>query len=164
MQIEPFADDVPLAGEDAPTADQIDDLIKILVTTRKRFGNTAVRYSVQWGGSALQVRDKQRAEIERLEKWVADLQSGMYINCVYCGHRYGPQDEVPATMADALTAHVAVCLKHPMSALRSSCEELLALCEQYLGPMLAGGAMTRARAAMQSIEGEARSNPQPPAS
>ena len=25
-----------------------------------------------------------------LRQWIDDLQSGMYINCVYCGHRYGP--------------------------------------------------------------------------
>lgn len=40
-------------------------------------------------------------EINRLSAWVNDLQSGMYINCVYCGHRYGPQDQVPTTMAEA---------------------------------------------------------------
>lgn len=59
-----------------------------------------------------------RREIERLEQWVADCQSGMYINCVYCGHRYGPQDEVPASMADVLKEHVEQCPQHPMSALK----------------------------------------------
>ena len=29
-----------------------------------------------------------RAENGRLQAHVDDLQSGMYINCVYCGHRY----------------------------------------------------------------------------
>ena len=47
-----------------------------------------------------------RERIARLEKWVDDLQSGMYINCVYCGHRYGPKDEVPTTMADVLKKHI----------------------------------------------------------
>lgn len=28
-----------------------------------------------------------RDEVSRLTKWVSDLQSGMYVNCVYCGHR-----------------------------------------------------------------------------
>ncbi len=60
----------------------------------------------------------QREEIARLTAWVHDLQRGMYINCVYCGHRYGPDDAVPATMADVLKAHVERCPKHPMSALR----------------------------------------------
>lgn len=57
-------------------------------------------------------------ETARLQAWVNDLQSGMFINCVYCGHRYGPKDEVPASMADVLKAHVEQCPKHPMSALK----------------------------------------------
>jgi len=57
-------------------------------------------------------------ELEEAQQWVHDLQSGMYINCVYCGHRYGPQDEVPATMADALKEHIEQCPKHPMSKLK----------------------------------------------
>ena len=56
------------------------------------------------------------AETERLQNWVNDLQAGMYINCVYCGHRYGPDDEVPATMADVLKEHISKCPEHPMSA------------------------------------------------
>lgn len=59
------------------------------------------------------------AELERMQRWVDDLQSGMYINCVYCGYRYGPADEVPATMADALKQHIEQCPKHPMSALKA---------------------------------------------
>lgn len=51
-------------------------------------------------------------------QWVHDLQAGMYITCVYCGHRYGPDDEVPATMADVLKEHIAQCPEHPMSALK----------------------------------------------
>lgn len=65
----------------------------------------------------------QRAEIERLQQWVNDLQAGMFINCVYCGHRYGPDDEVPATMADVLKEHVEQCPEHPMSALRAQVAE-----------------------------------------
>lgn len=61
-----------------------------------------------------------KAENERLVKWVDDLQSGMYINCVYCGHRYGPKDKVPCTMANALKQHIEQCPKHPMSALKKS--------------------------------------------
>lgn len=41
------------------------------------------------------------AENERLKQHVADLQSGMFINCVYCGHRYGPQKDTPATVIEA---------------------------------------------------------------
>jgi hypothetical protein len=56
-------------------------------------------------------------------KWVNDLQSGMYINCVYCGYRYGPNSEIPATMADVLKEHIEQCPKHPMSALKAKLEE-----------------------------------------
>jgi hypothetical protein len=55
--------------------------------------------------------------LRRRERWVADLQSGLYVNCVYCGHRYGPGETTPVSMADALKAHVAQCPEHPMSAL-----------------------------------------------
>lgn len=64
------------------------------------------------------------AENERLRKWVNDLQSGMFINCVYCGHRYGPKDEVPASKADVLTTHVEKCSKHPLFEARERIVEL----------------------------------------
>jgi len=60
-----------------------------------------------------------QADNKRLQQWVDDLQSGMYVNCVYCGHRYGPEDKVPSSMADALKAHIEQCPKHPMSALKA---------------------------------------------
>jgi len=41
-------------------------------------------------------------ELVIMRRWVGDLQSGMYVNCVYCGHRYGPADEIPTSMADVL--------------------------------------------------------------
>lgn len=63
-------------------------------------------------------------EVARLRAQVADLQSGMYINCVYCGHRYGPKEDTPATMADVLKAHVEQCPAHPMSELKRRNEEL----------------------------------------
>ena len=65
-----------------------------------------------------------KEEIEQLTQWIDDLQSKMYINCVYCGHRYGPQDEVPATMAEALKEHIEICEKHPMSKIRIENAEL----------------------------------------
>ncbi len=63
-----------------------------------------------------------RAEVQRLQAQVADLQSGMYVNCVYCGHRYGRQGHVPESMADVLKAHIAQCPKHPMSKLLKGCK------------------------------------------
>lgn len=61
------------------------------------------------------------AENSQLEAWIDDLQSGMYINCVYCGHRYGPNSDpytkdFHLTMRKALEGHIASCPKHPLSA------------------------------------------------
>ena len=58
-------------------------------------------------------------EIKELKAWVADLQSGMYLNCVYCGHRYGP-----GVGADVLTTHVEQCPKHPLAAALRDAQEL----------------------------------------
>lgn len=59
-----------------------------------------------------------------LQSWVNDLQAGMYINCVYCGHRYGPDDEVPASMADILKEHIEKCPKHPLFDAKQKIERL----------------------------------------
>lgn len=64
--------------------------------------------------------------VARLQGWVADLQSGMHINCVYCGHRYGPKESTPVSMADILKAHIEVCPEHPMSKLKIENEDLRA--------------------------------------
>lgn len=68
----------------------------------------------------------QQAENERLRAWIDDLQSGMYVNCVYCGHRYGPGETTPVSMADSLKAHIEQCPKHPMSTLKAENERLKA--------------------------------------
>lgn len=59
----------------------------------------------------------QEDEIHNRENWVNDLQSGMYINCVYCGYKYGLESEVSASMGDIHKKHVAKCREHPMSKL-----------------------------------------------
>lgn len=64
------------------------------------------------------------AENERLKKWIEDLQAGIYVNCVYCGHRYGRNDEVSASMADILKEHIEKCPKHPMSKLKAENKRL----------------------------------------
>lgn len=63
-----------------------------------------------------------------LKQWVDDLQSGMYVNCVYCGHRYGPGETTPVSMADALKAHVEQCPEHPASKLKAELARLQAEC------------------------------------
>lgn len=74
--------------------------------------------------NSTQRAEQAEADNARLQQWVNDLQSGMYINCVYCGYNYGPEAEVPATMADALKEHIEQCPKHPMSALKSDRDKL----------------------------------------
>jgi len=53
---------------------------------------------------------------KRFGQWVVDLQSGMYINCVYCGHRYGPKESTPIAMSEVLYEHIKICPEHPLSA------------------------------------------------
>jgi hypothetical protein len=67
--------------------------------------------------------EAENAEIKRLKRFVEDLQSRMYINCVYCGHRYGPADEVPASLVDVLKAHIEACPKHPLAHLRAAVKD-----------------------------------------
>lgn len=87
-------------------------------------------------------------------RWVDDLQADMYINCVYCGHRYGPDSEVPATMADALKEHVESCPKHPMSELRATIESVKALVERWRKTHLGvGGVMAdQLEAALEGVK------------
>ena len=85
----------------------------------------------------LTVEEALRRDNASLKQWVNDLQSGMYINCVYCGHRYGPKKNTPVSMADVLKAHVEQCPRHPMFALKQEnqrlCKENEALREQRQG-------------------------------
>ena len=68
---------------------------------------------------------------EELEQWVDDLQSGMYINCVYCGHRYGPNSVGKTTMRKALEKHISKCPKHPLSAAKAEITVLKELVESW---------------------------------
>jgi hypothetical protein len=71
-------------------------------------------------------------KILRLEAWTADLLSGMYVNCVYCGHRYGPEKETPVAMAEVLKAHIAECPEHPISGLIRATTGAWHLCQSLL--------------------------------
>ena len=63
-------------------------------------------------------------ENARLNQWVKDLQSGMYINCVYCGHRFGPKDSTPVAMDELLWEHIKTCPKHPGNIVNAKIEKL----------------------------------------
>jgi hypothetical protein len=96
-----------------------------------------------WCESLGQARAECREELAVAEQWVDDLQSGMYINCVYCGHRYGPDDgDHLVSMRDALEAHIAICEKHPLAECRRKLAaaveargiEMLSLATKVCGP------------------------------
>lgn len=57
-------------------------------------------------------------QLRRYKLWVDDLQSGSYVNCGYCGYRYGPCQDRPVAMADLLKQHVERCQEHPLFKLR----------------------------------------------
>jgi flagellar hook-length control protein FliK len=39
----------------------------------------------------------------------------MYVNCVYCGYRYGREKDTPVAMAEILKHHIAQCADHPLT-------------------------------------------------
>jgi hypothetical protein len=65
----------------------------------------------------------------------------MYVNCIYCGHRYGPEEETPVAMADVLKEHIEQCPQHPMSKLKKELvkeKEDHATCRDTLSRVIAG--------------------------
>jgi hypothetical protein len=68
VNIEPYPDNVAIQGPAAeiPT-EQIDNLIRLLVTIHHRFGNTCVKYRIRWGANGLWAEDEQSKEITRLK-------------------------------------------------------------------------------------------------
>lgn len=74
MKIEPYPDDVAVCGPETPDIDQIDDLIRLLVTIRHRFGNTAVRFNrLCWGATALWASDSQAKRIDAIREAVEQI-------------------------------------------------------------------------------------------
>jgi hypothetical protein len=60
----------------------------------------------------------------RLVDWVKHLQKGTTVNCVYCGHTYGPDPGTPVSMADILKEHIQQCPKHPLAEAHQEIERL----------------------------------------
>lgn len=73
-------------------------------------------------------------ENKRLKQWINDLQSGMYVNCVYCGYQYGPADSTAASQADVLKDHISKCPEHPLSYLNGMLKKW-GNHDQYCGKM-----------------------------
>lgn len=61
-----------------------------------------------------------------------DLQSKMYVNCIYCGHRYGPDPDTPVAIAEVLKQHIEECPSHPMSLLKARNAALVKMLEAAL--------------------------------
>ena len=80
-------------------------------------------YRDAYGRLTIAVAGMQK-EVGKLRQWIDDLQSGMYVNCVYCGHRYGPDPGTPVAMAEVLKEHIAQCPGHPLSEARKENERL----------------------------------------
>lgn len=72
------------------------DKIMAMIDASQR--NQAAREG--WGPTAqakIATLEAKKAALEEklaeANQWISDMQAGCYINCVYCGHRYGPDDE-----------------------------------------------------------------------
>lgn len=63
-------------------------------------------------------------ELYRYKQWIDDLQSELYVNCVYCGHRYGRGEITSVSMGDVFHKHIEQCTQHPMFALKKEVELL----------------------------------------
>lgn len=51
-------------------------------------------------------------EVSKLRQWVRELQSGLYLNCVFCGENFTGQENF-----NRLTNHIRECPEHPLSRL-----------------------------------------------
>lgn len=107
---------------DEPYAGEVADLIEYHERAKGTYDHLGTLREYMGIAGEYQDPDSLNAELERYKGWVQDLQAGMYVNCVYCGHRYGPSDNVPVSMADALKQHIEQCPEHPMSKLRAQFE------------------------------------------
>lgn len=66
-KLEAWGDDVPLRGEGTPQNDgSIQHLIEYLLTVYKRFGNTCVTASLQWGAAAMWKRDELAEQLAQI--------------------------------------------------------------------------------------------------
>jgi len=78
--------------------------------------------------------------LDKLEQWIDDLSSHMYINCVYCGHRFCKQSESGqhpvkklVEYIEKLIEHMEHCSKHPMSKLIVENKRLRAELKNQIG-------------------------------
>jgi hypothetical protein len=102
-------------------------------------GNEPGMAAVVKAAAVVKVIDRLMGALERDAVWIADLQSRGYVNCVYCGHRYGPGETTPVTMAEALKVHIARCPSHPMAQQREILSDLVKAVTVEVNEKGAGG-------------------------
>jgi hypothetical protein len=73
---------------------------------------------------AISHMNELESRMAEMRRWVDDLQSHMFVNCVYCGHRYGPDPGTPVAMAEVLKRHIEKCPEHPLRAAMEKIEKL----------------------------------------
>ena len=103
-----------------PYCKRVDEEMKVFVADEQEYCTIAlideydetIAQAICEAGMAL---IKLQADNEQLQQWIYELQSGLYINCVYCGFNYGPKESTAPTMQQALYDHIKVCEKHPLS-------------------------------------------------
>ena len=81
---------------------------------------------LEWAFNKINFQEK---EIKRLMKWIADLLSNRYVNCVYCGHRYGKTEDTLSSMSEVLYEHIKECEYHPLAEAREIIRILLPFIE-----------------------------------
>lgn len=104
-----------------------EDLAAIILLIRKIMEKSK---AMSGGEDSAAIIEHLNGEVERYQQWVRELQSGMTVNCVYCGHSYGPAEETPVSMADVLKEHIEHCPEHPMAKLKVENERLAAEVER----------------------------------
>ena len=118
IQVEPVLED---AVANAATRDRDLEWFQI-IESFMGFHPVSMTDALTQGIAKVKVWQEER---DCLKKWVNDLQAGCYINCVYCGHRYGPDTETPVSMADVLKEHIEQCPDHPISHLKKQYDMLV---------------------------------------
>lgn len=109
-----------------PECAYLGDTLIVLTDTYENSGNDCLYVQTackEFPGAIRRIQELE-AECERLEKWKNDLLSGMTVNCVYCGHCYGPKSDTPVSMAEVLKEHISICPEHPLSHANTRIKEL----------------------------------------
>ncbi len=120
IEVEPFADDVPLNGPGRPKVETADELLRLLATIRHRWGNTVITFSGKWGSNALWARDSLMDEADdwKLKAGMAVTQAADYLAAIMA---------ITPWLSASLTERPDSCKEY-----RDACETLFALEQEAL--------------------------------